>query len=225
MNFDFTTFPEHFDVLHLAFASVALIECVLLVILLSLIVIGLMRRDRRPVESAVELKKPAETLVATKPAPLAAPVKTPVETPVEKPVEKKPVTPTATLREASPDAALQLLGLLQQEARFIDFIQENIQSYSDADIGAAARVVHEGCQKVIHNHFDLQPIRSEKENSRVTIKSGFDPATIRLTGKIVGKAPFNGTLVHRGWQVTDIHLPKLSESHNVSVVATAEVEL
>ncbi|MGH8559572.1 MAG: DUF2760 domain-containing protein, partial [Methylococcales bacterium] len=160
MNFDFTTFPEHFDVLHLAFASAALIECVLLVILLSLIVIGLMRRDRRPVESAVELKKPAATLVQTKPAPVASPVKTPVE----KPVEKKPVTPIATLREASPDAALQLLGLLQQEARFIDFIQENIQSYSDADIGAAARVVHEGCQKVIHNHFDLKPIRSEKEN-------------------------------------------------------------
>ena len=30
------------------------------------------------------------------------------------------------LRETAPEAALQLLGLLQREARFIDFIQEDV---------------------------------------------------------------------------------------------------
>jgi Domain of unknown function (DUF2760) len=212
MNFDFTTLPEKFDVLHLVLAGVATIELVLLVILLSLIVIGLIRKDRRPAEPSAKPEKPVEAVIP-KPAPIAAQP------------EKKSSPQPATLREARPDAALQLLGLLQQEARFIDFIEEDIQTFDDADIGAAARIVHEGCHKVLHNHFDFSPVRPESENSRVTIKAGFDPSTVRLTGNIVGQAPFNGTLVHRGWQVTDIRLPKLAEHHNVKVVAAAEVEL
>ncbi|MGH8559904.1 MAG: DUF2760 domain-containing protein [Methylococcales bacterium] len=212
MPFDFTTLADRFDALHWVFAAVALIESVLLVILLSLIVIGLTRRNHRPVESEVQFEKPVE---AAGPAPARRVPQ----------AEKKTPFQSTTFREASPEAALQLLGLLQQEARFIDFIQEDIQSYSDAEIGAAARVVHEGCHKVLHNHFDFSPVRPESENSRVTIKAGFDPSTIRLTGNIVGKAPFSGTLVHRGWRVTEIRLPKLAENHNVKIVATAEVEL
>ncbi|MCI0653308.1 MAG: DUF2760 domain-containing protein [Methylococcaceae bacterium] len=212
MNFDFTTIADKLDTLHLALAGVALIEAVLLVILLSLIVIGLMRNSLRPSEAAARSGKPVETAI-------------PVAAPEPSNPEKKPAPRSTTLREARPEAALQLLGLLQQEARFIDFVKEDIQSYSDAKIGAATRVVHEGCHKVLHNHFDFSPVRLESENSRVTVQAGFDPATIRLTGNIVGKAPFNGTLVHRGWRVTDIRLPKLAENHNVKIVATAEVEL
>src|SRR5476649_3045386 len=48
-----------------------------------------------------------------------------------------------TIKEASPEAALQLLGLLQRGARFVDFVEEDIAGYSDADIGAAARLVHD----------------------------------------------------------------------------------
>ena len=48
--------------------------------------------------------------------------------------------PAPELREASPQAALQLLGLLQRDARFIDFVEEDIAGYADADIGAAARL-------------------------------------------------------------------------------------
>src|SRR5688500_12565958 len=65
--------------------------------------------------------------------------------------ETKKVEPTApVLREASPDAALQLLSLLQREGRFVDFIEEDVANYADAQIGAAARVVHEGCRKALH---------------------------------------------------------------------------
>jgi len=110
------------------------------------------------------------------------------------------------LKEATPDAALQLLGLLQKEARFIDFIKEDIAAYSDADIGVAARVVHEGCNKAINEHFTLAPIRSEQEGGKITLQQGFDASSVRLTGNIVGSAPFTGTLIHKGWQVTNIRL-------------------
>lgn len=131
----------------------------------------------------------------------------------------------AIVRETTPEAALQLLGLLQREARFIDFVQEDVAAYSDADIGAAARVVHEGCRKVLGEHFSIEPVRSESEGSRITLAEGFDAAAVRLTGKVVGKPPFTGSLGHRGWRVTDTRLPKLAEGHDASVIAQAEVEL
>ena len=210
MNFDLSGLPNSIDLLHLGLGGLALIQSILLVILLCIIVIGLVRKPKAPIQ------------------PAATPVQQPVATPPVKsrqPETTKTATPSVTLKQATPDAALQLLGLLQQEARFIDFIEEDIASYSDSDIGAAARVVHEGCHKVLHNHFSLKPIENKSENSRITIQSGFDPSAVRLTGNIVGDAPFTGTLVHRGWRVTDIRLPKLAEGHDVNIVAAAEVEL
>lgn len=139
------------------------------------------------------------------------------------PAAAKPVV--APLREAAPDAALQLLGLLQREARFVDFIQEDIAVYADAEVGAAARLVHDGCRKVLSDNFTIQPIREEAEGSRVTLPEGFDAARIRITGNVVGQPPFHGSITHRGWQVVDIRLPKLAGSHDAGIVAAAEVEL
>lgn len=141
-----------------------------------------------------------------------------VEVPVEKIVEKTVEVPTQT-------AALQLLGLLQREARFVDFIQEDVAPYTDAEIGAAARVVHEGCRKVLREHFAIQPVRTEAEGSRITLQAGFDATAVRLTGHVVGQAPFTGTLGHRGWQVTAVKLPQLTDTAAAHVIAQAEVEL
>lgn len=131
----------------------------------------------------------------------------------------------AALRDTVPESALQLLSLLQQEGRFIDFLEENVTAYSDAEIGGAARVVHEGCRKVVRDYVQIEPVRTEAEGARLTLPAGFDAATVRLTGNVVGQAPFSGTLMHRGWRVAEIKLPKLAEGHDVRVVAPAEVEL
>ncbi|MEH6626880.1 MAG: DUF2760 domain-containing protein [Motiliproteus sp.] len=139
------------------------------------------------------------------------------------PVEP-PVTPSV-LKDAIPESALQLLSLLQQDARFLDFVHEDLSSYSDADIGAAARVVHEGSKKTVAGYFTLSPIRTEEEESRLTLESGFDASEVRLTGNVVGSAPFTGTLVHRGWKATEVRLPQLAKGHDVRILAPAEVEL
>jgi Domain of unknown function (DUF2760) len=151
-------------------------------------------------------------------APTAAPVATPAPAPTPQPA-------VPALKQASPDAALQLLGLLQRDARFIDFVEEDVAGYSDADIGAAARVVHGGCRTVLREHFTIRPVREEAEGSRVTLPEGFDATAVRLTGNVVGKAPFTGSLSHRGWRVQDVRLPKLAASHDTSIIAAAEVEL
>lgn len=138
------------------------------------------------------------------------------------PVDAAPVNP---LREVAPDAALQLLALLQREARLIDFVEEDIAAYADADIGAAARLVHDGCRKALREHFDLEPVRAENEGDRISLPAGFDAAAIRLSGNVVGQAPFAGQLTHRGWRVTAVRLPSLSQEHDSAIIAPAEVEL
>ena len=97
--------------------------------------------------------------------------------------------------------------------------------YSDAEVGAAARVVHEGCRKVLGEHFSIAPVRSEPEGSRVTLAAGFDATAVRLTGNVVGQAPFTGTLGHRGWQVTEARMPQLTDDTTAAILAQAEVEL
>ena len=173
--------------------------------------------DIAPKEVRVEV--PVEKIVEVR---VEVPVEKIVEKTVEVPVEKRVEVEKLV---ATDSAALQLLGLMQREARFVDFIQEDVAPYTDAEIGAAARVVHEGCRKVLREHFTLSPVRSEAEGSRITLLAGFDAAAVRLTGNVVGHAPFTGTLSHRGWLVTEVKLPQLIDSQAAKVIAQAEVEL
>lgn len=160
-------------------------------------------------------------------APAAAPVAPKAPEPVAaKPAPAPaPQPPAPVIQAASPDAALQLLGLLQKNARLVDFVEEDIAAYADAEIGAAARLVHEGCRATLREHFTIRPVRSEAEGARVTLAAGFDATANRVTGNVVGAAPFTGTLSHRGWRAEAVRLPKLVESHDVTVIAPAEVEL
>jgi hypothetical protein len=121
------------------------------------------------------------------------------------------------------DAALQLLALFQREGRLVDFLEEDVASFSDADIGAAARVVHTGCRKALREHVKLEPIRTEEEGAKVTLQTS--PAEVKLTGNVQGTGPYAGTLRHRGWRATDIKLPTAISGHDARIVAQAEVEL
>jgi hypothetical protein len=149
---------------------------------------------------------------AAQPNPPAGPAPTPPE-------------PAPKLLAAPTDGALQLLGLLQREGRLVDFLQEDVSAYADAEIGAAARVVHEQCKKALLAHVKLERIRSEAEGTRLTMAEGFSPSEVRLTGNVVGSAPFTGALTHAGWRAVSIELPQMTESHDVRVIAPAEVEL
>ena len=52
--------------------------------------------------------------------------------------------PVRPATDDAADRAIQLLALLQREGRLVDFLREDLGSYSDAQIGAAARDVHAG---------------------------------------------------------------------------------
>lgn len=133
---------------------------------------------------------------------------------------------TALERRAEQRGAVQLLALLQREGRLCDFLAESIDDYKDAQIGAAVRDVHRGLRRVLADHLPTEPIFAEAEESKVRVDPGFDPYRIRLTGRVVGEAPYSGTLRHRGWRVREVKLPeRTGGGDELTVVAPAEVEL
>ncbi len=141
------------------------------------------------------------------------------------PVSPAPAALASLASHADETAALQLLSLLQREGRLVDFLQQDIASFPDADVGVAARVVHEGCRKALRSHATLEPVRAEDEGARVTLAAGFDADAVKLVGEVKGEPPYAGVLRHRGWRVKRLELPALVGEHDVHVLAPAEVEL
>jgi hypothetical protein len=135
------------------------------------------------------------------------------------------VTVAARAPDATPEAALLLLAMLQAEGRFVDFVQQDIAAFPDGDVGAVARVVQSGCRKVLRAHLRIEPIRGESEGQPVTLEPGFDPSRIKLTGNVGGSGRLQGVLKHRGWQATEVRLPASVDHRASSVLCPAEVEL
>ena len=121
---------------------------------------------------------------------------------------------------------LRVLAVLQRDGRLIDFLEEDIDSYADAQIGAAVRDIHRGCRKSLRDYLTIEPILNGADEERVTIAADFDPAAIRLIGNVNGTPPFQGILKHHGWRVKAVHLPTLPVARDESsVLSPAEVEV
>ena len=136
------------------------------------------------------------------------------------------VEPAPSPKDASVDRAVQVLALLQREGRLIDFVRENLDGYSDAQIGAAARDVHEGCRRVLERYVTLEVILSGREGEPVTVgrEQPFDPASFHIVGNVAGEPPFHGTLRHPGWRAIRLDLPPLAAASR-TIIAPAEIEV
>jgi hypothetical protein len=141
----------------------------------------------------------------------------------------EPARPAPRQPEASrADAEIvQFLAMLQEKGRLVDFLMDDINAYSDAQVGSAARVVHAGCKGVLQEHFRIGPVRTEPEGSTVQVPAGYSADEYRLIGRIAGEAPFSGTLVHCGWKTDMVKLPQLLRdvADRLPAIAPAEVEV
>jgi hypothetical protein len=125
---------------------------------------------------------------------------------------------------AGPD--LRVLAVLQRDGRLIDFLREDIDGYSDDQIGAAVRDIHRGCRRALNEYLTIEPVLNAAEEAPVTVPADFDPAAIRLIGHVDGKPPFRGVLKHHGWRVKTATLPALPGPRDDSqILAPAEVEI
>ncbi|WP_051327799.1 DUF2760 domain-containing protein [Desulfatirhabdium butyrativorans] len=120
---------------------------------------------------------------------------------------------------------LYLVGMLQREGRLLDFFNENLEDYEDAQIGAAVRNIHENCRKIVDRYLPLQPVVSQEEGEAITLQANFDAAAIKLVGQVGDHPPFTGVVRHRGWRVKKVVLPELSGNPDPDIIAAAEVEI
>jgi hypothetical protein len=148
----------------------------------------------------------------------------PRQAPAAEPALPAPALPQTSSKDAD---IVHFLAILQEKGRLVDFLMDDINAYSDIQVGAAARVVHAGCKGVLHDHFMISPVRAEHEGSTVQIPAGYSADEYRLVGRIAGSAPFSGVLVHRGWKTSMVKLPQLlrSAADPLPAIAPAEVEL
>lgn len=143
----------------------------------------------------------------------------------------RPAAPGAGAGAAAHGSAeaevIAFLGRLQEKGRLIDFLMDDISGYGDEEVGQAARVVYEGCRSVLKEHFTVEPLHPSGEGSRVTVPQGYRTADYQLSGRLTGEAPFQGTLLHRGWKVTAARLPKVlgGEEGALPNLAPAQVEV
>jgi hypothetical protein len=134
-------------------------------------------------------------------------------------------TPAQPLSPARSDA-ITLLAALQREARLVDLVKQPLASFSDEEIGAAARNVLADCSAVLDRFFQLQPVAGAAEDSPCDVPRGYDPAQYKLTGRVEGAGPFHGMVVHHGWKATTIKLPEwIGSKDSALVIAPAEVEI
>jgi Domain of unknown function (DUF2760) len=125
------------------------------------------------------------------------------------------------------DGALQVLHLLQRDSRLIDFLMEDITSYTDDQIGAAVRTLHTESKASLARHFMLNPVIDGVEGTYQRLDSSQVPDPNRI--KLIGNVPANGkvaggTLRHRGWMASSVNLPPLGKQ-DPKILAPAELEV
>ncbi len=127
--------------------------------------------------------------------------------------------------EAQDHSHLRLLNYLQQASRLIDFLKEDLQTFSDAQVGAAVRKIHQDCAQAIEELVTIRPLKDEQEGCLVQVPKGYNPAEIKVLGKVKGEPPFTGVLVHRGWKAQKRSLPKKTREQVLEIICPAEVEI
>jgi hypothetical protein len=136
-----------------------------------------------------------------------------------------PAPAPAKIAERSPsDGALQIIGILQRDSRLVDFLMEDIGPYSDDQVGAAARQMHDQCREALIRHIRLDPVIDGVEGTFAKAPTA-DPNAVRFIGNVPAKPPAGGTLRHKGWRAAKVDLPSLGGKQDPAIVAPAEIEI
>jgi hypothetical protein len=122
------------------------------------------------------------------------------------------------------DGALQMLGILQRDSRLLDFLMEDVAAYTDDQIGAAVRELHDQCRDSVSRYVTLQPVIDGVEGTFVQAPSK-DPNLVKFVGNVPAKPPSGGTLRHKGWRAAKVDLPALAAKQDATILAPAEIEI
>ena len=143
---------------------------------------------------------------------------------------KKPAPPPPPKMPSAADGALQFLGILQRDARLVDFLMEDISGFGDDQVGAAVRDLHASSAQVLKRYLQLGPVIDGVEGTHTKVSAAGSLAKDASAIKLLGKVPADGratggTLRHKGWKAERIDLPPIPPIQNMSVLAPAEIEI
>lgn len=139
----------------------------------------------------------------------------------------KPAALPAVSKNQAQAEVITLLGVFQDKGRLIDFLMDDITPYNDEQVGSVVRAVHQGCKAALMEHFTIEPVAAENEGTDITVPAGYAADEFRLVGNLAGEAPFTGKLVHKGWKVKSMKLPRVLQldENRLPAIAPAEVEI
>jgi len=137
-------------------------------------------------------------------------------------VAPKPQAAPAPTRVS--DGALQLLSILQRDSRLVDFIMEDIAGYSDDQVGAAVRSLHDQARESLTRYVKLEPVIDGVEGT-FTKPAVSDPAAVKFIGNVPSGKPTGGLLRHKGWRAGKVDLPALNPKQDAATIAPAEIEI
>ena len=131
-------------------------------------------------------------------------------------------TPAPKPQSGPADGAVQILSVLQRDARLVEFLMEDISAYSDEQVGAAVRDVQLQSRQTLERYLKLQPVIDGVEGD-FTKTDGLAAASVKLVGNVPpsGKAA-GGVLRHKGWKAEKVDLPSLPPGN---ILAPAEIEV
>jgi hypothetical protein len=135
----------------------------------------------------------------------------------------QPAAPTPAVTRPS-DGALQLLSILQRDSRLVDFIMEDIAGYSDDQVGAAVRGLHDQARESLSRYVKLDPVIDGVEGT-FTKPAVSDPAAVKFIGNVPAGKPSGGLLRHKGWRAAKVDLPALNPKQDAAIIAPAEIEI
>jgi hypothetical protein len=147
------------------------------------------------------------------------------ETPTPTAAISAPASPQAPPPAArTSDGALQMLAILQRDARLLDFLMEEISGYTDDQVGAAVRELHDQCRESVSRYVALEPVIDGVEGTYTHAPSS-DPGAVKFVGNVPAQPPSGGILRHRGWRAATVDLPVPGGQQDVSILAPAEIEV
>jgi len=134
-----------------------------------------------------------------------------------------PSTPPAPRED--PAMRLRLLGILQREARLVDFLMENLKGVDDSQIAAAVRDLQPKAQAALKKYIDVVPLVALADGSDLEVPVGHHPSHFKVVGNVPPNPPYKGQLRHPGWKASKLDLPPLARGEDGMILEPTEVEV
>lgn len=136
-------------------------------------------------------------------------------------LEEQPKVPARSTSAQSD--AIALLAALQRDARLVDLIHEDLDQYSDDQVGAAARPCLKQCRQTLGRLLVIKPLVEAAEGESIPVDAAASSARVRWVGESSGAT--QGKVVHAGWRASQVQLPVWSGSESdAMVIAPTQVQ-